>query len=117
MTGAASGSIAAVARNLQPGPNAVTDVAAAVMTIAGQDVAAMTIVGRDAGPVDVAVILKPSIASQATRSAIIAPKARSAREGFACFASAAARPALKDAPGDATGMAFGWIAAAAPTSK
>jgi hypothetical protein len=43
----------------------------------------MTIVGRDAGQADVAAILKPSIASPATRGAIIALKARSAREGFA----------------------------------
>jgi hypothetical protein len=56
---------------------------AAAMTIAGQDAAAMTIVGRDAGQADVAAILKPSIASPATRGAIIALKARSAREGFA----------------------------------
>jgi hypothetical protein len=85
----------------------------AAMTIVGPDVAAMT----DVGPADVAVILRLSIASPATRDAIIALKARSGADRFACFASAAAHPAFLAAHGGATGMAFGWIAAAAPTSK
>jgi hypothetical protein len=51
----------------------------AAMTIVGPDVAAMT----DVGPADVAVILRLSIASPATRDAIIALKARSGAGMFA----------------------------------
>src|SRR5262249_6661663 len=65
--------------------------------------------------VTVAVWFRASIASPVTESAIIAMWAIAER--FAWFARKAARRVLKDAPGDVTRTAFGWIVAAGLTSS
>src|SRR5262245_5784236 len=58
---------------------------------------------------------RTSIASPATGRSIFAPKGRAEKSAWS--ANAAKRPAFSAALGDATGTEFGWIKAAAPTSK